>query len=240
VPQCRKAHGSRGSVDESPLGRGVETDWIAVMTLDSAAAQLLHSVLVPAGHGRAVRVRAGQLVRVTDPYGGQVGDLFAFVDDGSRHLRSHLSAAHTRGHTSRLFPAVGEDFVTAARTPVLGLYEDTSPGRHDMLIPACDPERYRLLGSREHRSCAANVHEALAALDLSVDLIPQPVNLFMNIPIGADGTLRWLPAPTARGDAVTFVSHVDTVVVLSACPQDLVAINGGAPSDLLLEVLVHP
>lgn len=227
-------------MDESPFCGGVATDWIAVMTLDSAAAELLHSILVPPGHGRAVRVRAGQLVRVMDLYGGQVGDLFAFVDDGSRHLSSHLSAAHTRGHTSRLFPTVGEDFVTAERMPVLGLYEDTSPGRHDMLIPACDPERYRLLGSRSHRSCAENVREALAVLDLGVGTIPQPVNLFMNIPVGADGTLRWLPAPSARGDAVTFVSHVDTVVVLSACPQDLVAINGGVPSELLLEVLVHP
>ena len=213
--------------------------WIFVMTLSSTAHPVV-SRLVPAGHGQAVRVRAGQLVRVTDPYGGQVGDLFAFVDDGVRRLRHHLSAAHTRGHTSRLFPAVGEDFVTAARTPVLGLVEDTSPGRHDMLIPACDPERYRLLGARWHRSCVANVHEALAVLDLEVDAVPQPVNLFMNIPVGADGALSWLPAPTRRGDAVTFVSHVDTVIVLSACPQDLVGINAGAPSDLLIEVLDRP
>ena len=209
------------------------------MTLRSEA-QPLATRVVPARHGTAVRVRAGQLVRVTDPFGGQVGDLFAFVDDGARRLTAYLSAAHTRGHTSRLFPAVGEDFVTATRTPVLGLVEDTSPGRHDMLIPACDPERYRLLGAQEHRSCVANVHEALAELDLAVDAVPQPVNLFMNIPVGADGALSWLPAPSRRGDSVTFVSHLDTVVVLSACPQDLVGINAGAPTDLLLDVLDRP
>ena len=109
-----------------------------------------------------------------------------------------------------------------------------------MLIPACDPERYRLLGAQEHRSCAANVYEAIAELDLTVDAVPQPVNLFMNIPVGADGGLSWLPAPSRRGDAVTFVSHLDTVVVLSACPQDLVGINAGAPTDLLLDVLDRP
>ena len=221
------------------MERRAEIGWIVVMTLSSAA-RTARSHLVPAGHGRAARVRAGQLVRVTDPFGGQVGDLFAFVDDGGRGLTSSLSAAHTRGHTSRLFPAVGEDFVTAARTPILRLVEDTSPGRHDMLIPACDPERYRLLGVRPHRSCVENVHEALAALDLGVDVVPQPVNLFMNIPVEDDGALSWLPAPSRRGDAVTFVSHVDTVVVLSACPQDLVGINAGAPSDLLIEVLDRP
>ena len=193
--------------------------------------------MVPARDGLAVRVRANQLVRVTDPFGGQVGDLFVFVDDGGRRLNAHLSAAHTRGHNSRLFPAVGEDFVTTERTPILGLVDDTSPGRHDMLIPACDPERYRLLGARHHRSCVANVHEALAELGLTVDAVPQPVNLFMNIPVAPDGVLSWLPAPTARGDAVTLVSHLDTVVVLSACPQDLVAINAGPPTDLLLDIL---
>jgi len=166
-----------------------------------------------------------------------VGDLFAFVDDGSRHLTSYLSAAHTRGHISRLFPAIGEDFVTATRLPVLGLIDDTSPGRHDMLIPACDPERYRLLGAREHRSCVSNVHEALAELGFTVDLVPQPVNLFMNIPVGADGVLSWLAAPSRRGDTVTFVSYLDTVVVLSACPQDLVGINAGSPTDLQIDVL---
>ncbi len=166
--------------------------------------------------------------------------MFAFSDNGGRELSAHLSAAHTRGHNSRLFPAVGEDFVTAARTPVLGLVDDTSPGRHDMLIPACDPERYRRLGARHHRSCVANLHEALAELGLTVDAVPQPVNLFMNIPVGSDGVLSWLPAPTARGDAVTLVSHLDTVVVLSACPQDLVSINAGPPTDLLLDILDRP
>ena len=208
------------------------------MTLTSTGRPVLSHV-VPAGHGRAVRVRAGQFARVTDVYGGQVGDLFVFADHGTRQLRSHLSAAHTRVHTSRLFPAVGEDFVTALRTPVFGLVEDTSPGRHDMLIPACDAERYRLLGARQHRSCESNVHEALAALDLSVDTVPQPVNLFMNVPVSGEGTLSWLPSPTKLGDAVTFVARVDTVVVLSACPQDLVDINAGAPSDLLIEVLAR-
>ena len=84
------------------------------------------------------------------------------------------------------------------------------------------------------------MHEALAALDLSVDTVPQPVNLFMNVPVSGDGTLSWLPSPTKLGDAVTFVARVDTVVVLSACPQDLVDINAGAPSDLLIEVLARP
>jgi uncharacterized protein YcgI (DUF1989 family) len=59
----------------------------------------------------------------------------------------------------------------------------------------------------------------------------------MRIPVGADGTLSWLPAPTAAGDAITFRAELDAVVVVSSCPQDLVGINRGAPSPLAVEVL---
>ena len=93
----------------------------------------LQRTVVPPRHGRAVALAAGQRVRVIDIEGGQVGDVFAFVS-GARD--EYHSAAHTRAHVNRLFPALGEPFVTNLRRPVLTLVEDTSPGHHDMLIPA--------------------------------------------------------------------------------------------------------
>ena len=177
---------------------------------------------------------------MTDPHGGQVGDLFAFVDQDGRELAEHLSAAHTRGHTSRLFPAAGQELVTQRRRPVLRLLSDTSPGLHDMLIPACDPERYRLLGAADHASCTENLATALEELGLRSEAVPQPVNLFMNIPVTDTGDLLWLPARTRAGDAITFEALVDCIVVLSACPQDLVDINGGAPTGLRLDIVDQP
>jgi uncharacterized protein YcgI (DUF1989 family) len=201
---------------------------------------IIRRIEVPGGTGRAVRVRAGELVRVVDVEGGQVGDVFAFtLEAPDEHPRNeHHSAAHTRAATSRLFPAVGESFVTDRRRPILTLVADTSPGRHDMLIAACDPQRYAQLGSPGHRSCATNLREALAAVGHPyAGPTPQPINVFMRIPVGADGTLSWLPAPTAAGDAITFRAELDAVVVVSSCPQDLVGINRGAPSPLAVEVL---
>jgi uncharacterized protein len=190
---------------------------------------------VPGGAGRAVRVQAGELIRVVDVEGGQVGDVFAFATDVPEE---HHSAAHTRAATSRLFPAVGEPFVTDRRRPILTLVADTSPGRHDMLIAACDPQRYAQLGAPGHRSCATNMRDALAALGRPyTGPTPQPINVFMRIPIGPDGALSWLPAPTAAADAITFRAELDAVVVVSSCPQDLVGINRGAPSPLAVEVL---
>ena len=201
---------------------------------------IIRRVEVPGGAGRAVRVRAGELVRVVDVGGGQVGDVFAFAADGSgeHHSDEHHSAAHTRAATSRLFPAAGEPFVTDRRRPILTLVADTSPGHHDMLIAACDPQRYAQLGVPDHRSCATNLREALAAVGHPyTGPTPQPINVFMRIPVGADGSLSWLPATTAAGDAITFRAELDAVVAVSSCPQDVVGINRGAPSPLAVEVL---
>ncbi|HWC68530.1 MAG TPA: urea carboxylase-associated family protein [Acidimicrobiales bacterium] len=195
-------------------------------------------VVVVPGHSRAIEVLAGQLVVVRDVEGGQVGDLFAFVADDPSEA---LSAGHTRAANRRLFPRVGEPFVTTRRRPILTLIEDTSPGTHDMLIPACDPERYRLLGVHGwHASCAEGLSEALRGFDITLAYVPQPVNLFMHTPPQPDGTIVWLEAPSAAGDAVTLRADRDAIVVLSACPMDVIGINRGRPSPLGLDVLEGP
>lgn len=181
-----------------------------------------------------MRVAAEQSLRVVDVEGGQVGDLFAFAADD---LDEHLSASHTRAATSRLFPRPGEAFHSNRRRPLLALVADDSPGVHDMLIAACDPPRYAALGAPDHPSCADNLGAALAAAGLAVGHVPQPVNLFMRIPVLDGAELGWLPAESAAGDSVTLRALTDLVVVLSACPQDLVDINAGAPTPLAIELL---
>ncbi|HET6741314.1 MAG TPA: urea carboxylase-associated family protein [Kribbella sp.] len=190
--------------------------------------------LVPARTGRVVRVGRGDLVRVVDVEGQQVGDLFAYVAGPAGITGEHLSASHTRTATSRLFPAIGESFVTNHRRPILTLVEDTSPGRHDLLIAACDDARYAALGVPDHPSCTRNLRTALGA---GVEVVPQPVNVFMQVPVVAGDALDWLPATTAPGDSITFRAELDCAVVVSACPQDLTVINGNGPTDLAIEVL---
>lgn len=189
---------------------------------------------VPAREARLTRLASGDRVRVVTETGGQVGDLFAFVADDPAE---HLSAAHTRAHVNRLFPVVGEQFVTNERRPILTLVEDTSPGRHDMLVPACDPARYRSLGVRDwHASCAENLTTALAEVGHQVAVTPQPVNVFMEIPVTSRDELEWLPASAGPGAGITFEAVRDCLVVVSACPQDLVDINHGEPRPLVIEV----
>jgi uncharacterized protein len=201
----------------------------------TAVPESAHTIVVPAREGRSAHVGAGTCFRVTDREGGQVGDLFAF---SAEDPREYASAEHTRAHVSRLFPREGEEFVTNRRRPILILERDESPGVHDMLCAACDPERYAGLGvERWHASCEENLRTAMRELGHEDIEVPQPINLFMNIPVKRDGALGWEPAPTSPGDGVVLRAVRDCIVVLSACPQDLVPINGGNPTSLEIELL---
>jgi uncharacterized protein len=190
---------------------------------------------VPATEGRSVTVSAGQLFRVVDVEGKQVADLFAFnaADVGEYH-----SAMHTRAAVSHLFPKVGEAFVTNRRRPILTLEADDTPAVHDMLIAPCDPERYQGLGVEEwHPSCRENLERAMRELEHDQICAPASINLFMNIPVAADGALGWDPAVTAAGDSITLRAEMDAIVVVSACPQDIVPINDCNPTPIAIEVL---
>jgi len=192
------------------------------------------SVLVPAREGRAVRVPAGSAVRVTDVDGAQVADVWAFCADDPAE---HVTGRHTRAFNSRLFPRVGEPFVSNLRRPVLVLERDDSPGVHDMLLASCDAARYVQLGAEGHASCEENLQRALAELGIEWVRAPQSINLFMNTPVNPDSTISWDPAPTKAGDSVTLRAELDCIVAVSSCPQDIIKINAGDPTPILVEVL---
>lgn len=194
----------------------------------------LARVRVPGGEGRAILVRAGQIARVTDVMGGQVGDLFAVseADPGE-----YASAGHTRPAIRKLFPRPGDPVLTNRRRPILTVREDTSPGRHDMLYAACDPARYASLGAAPgHRSCAGNLLEALGAYDTALVTVPQPLNVFMDVRPERDGTLVSHPASSQAGDFIEFRAELDCLVVLSSCPMDIVPISAGGITPLDLTV----
>ncbi|BEP14595.1 urea carboxylase-associated family protein [Acidothermaceae bacterium B102] len=191
---------------------------------------------LPARTGAAVRLAPGDVLTVVNPAGSQVVDTWALLTGDPTE---HLSMEHTRAALLRLVPRVGDALVSNRRRPVLTLVEDTSPGVHDTLIPACDPERYRMLGaSPGHASCHDNFRSAVRAAGVEPPPVPAPLNLFMNVPWTPDGALAFAPPVSRPGDRVGLRAEVDLLVVMSACPQDLVPVNGAAqePSDILFGV----
>ena len=107
------------------------------------------------------------------------------------------------------------------------MVEDTSGGIHDTLLAACDRYRYELLGCPEyHDNCTDNLAAALAELGLTPPETPSPWNLFMNIPVNSDGSLSFEPPVCKPGDYLLLRAEMDCIIAFSACPQDIVPING--------------
>ncbi len=192
---------------------------------------------IPARRGKAAHVKRGQSIRIVNTHGSQVVDTWAFT---AGMLTEFMSMEHTRATLTSLRPQVGDGLYTNRRRKILTMTEDTSRGDHDTLIAACDSERYILLGVKEyHDNCTDNLFAAMQALGLTPPECPSPLNLFMNIPWTADGRLSFDPPTSRPGDHVTLRAELDCVVAMSACPQDILPINGrtGATTEAHYEVL---
>jgi uncharacterized protein YcgI (DUF1989 family) len=193
--------------------------------------------VIAAGTGRAIRLSTGDEVEIVSPVGTQVVDTWALcLPDATEHL----SMEHTRAALLRLVPRVGDQLVTNRRQVALTVIDDTSPGVHDTLIPACDPARYRMLGAPEgHASCQQNFLAAVRDAGVEPTCVPSPLNLFMHVPWAADGRLEFAPPLSRPGDLVRLRAERDLLLVLSACPQDLVPVNGVQMrlTDILYRVL---
>jgi uncharacterized protein YcgI (DUF1989 family) len=179
--------------------------------------------ILPARRGRAFRIDRGAALKVVNIHGTQVVDAWALA---LPDLDEHMSMSHTRAELSSLRLRVGDHLYSQRRRPILTLAEDKSPGVHDLLFPACDVRRYELLGhTGRHDNCCDNFHAALAVLGHHRGDVPSPLNLFMNVAID-DRALALEPSRSGPGDHVVLRAERAVVIVLSACPQDMVPING--------------
>jgi len=192
---------------------------------------------IPARQGKAARVSKGQTVKVINTRGQQVVDTWAFNADD---MLEFMSMEHSRVAIGRIIPGIGDTLVTNKRRPILILVEDTSGGIHDTLFAACDRWRYERLGCTEyHDNCTDNLAAGLAALGLASPETPAPLNLFMNIPVIDGNRVEMRPPISTPGSYVALRAEMDCVVAFSACPQDLLPINGRAmrPTEAHFEVL---
>ncbi len=178
---------------------------------------------IPGGYGRATRLTAGQRLYLRNTFGSQVVDTWAL---SAADPTEFLSVEHTRRMNGGLFTRAGQPFWSNRRNPMLILEQDSFSGTHDMLIACCDPWLYRHYGCTEaHRNCRDNFLEALQALAIDPPLVPNPVNLWMNIPVKGEEIEIALPV-SRPGDYVVLRAEMDLTLVFSACPMDIVPING--------------
>ena len=179
---------------------------------------------IPARSGKAATVKKGQVIKVINTHGDQVVDTWAFNADD---FGEFMSMEHSRPHILKIIPAVGDTMFTNKRRPILTLVEDTSGGIHDTLVAACDKHRYAFLGVEGyHDNCEDNLHAGLKDIGLASPETPSPLNLFMNIPVQPDHSISFEPPVSTPGSYVSLRAEMDLVIAFSACPQDILPING--------------
>ncbi|KAJ5467312.1 hypothetical protein N7475_005064 [Penicillium sp. IBT 31633x] len=202
---------------------------------------------VPARGFAIQQLSRGQSIKVINSSGGQVVDFWAFSISSTPSFPRYMSMTHTRSTLHKLLPSIQESFLDNRRSPILTIVEDTSPGVHDVLYAACSPERYLQLGaSADHDNCATNLLNAAKEITdpsfchlvefLESGWMPDPLNLFMNVAINGK-ELKCLNPESDEGDYITLKAEQDCVVVMSACPMDLSACNGGQPTTVEFQVL---
>ena len=179
---------------------------------------------IPVGRGAAVGLAAGEALRLVNSFGSQVVDTWAL---NREDISEYLSVEHTRRMLFDLFPGKGDRLFSNRRTPMLLIEEDSSGVRHDMLLACCDSWLYRHYGCAEgHANCRDNFLAALAAIGIAASHVPNPLNLWMNIPVSENRKIALEPPASKPGDLVVLRALIDCILVFSACPMDVTPING--------------
>ncbi len=96
-------------------------------------------------------------------------------------------------------------------------------GRHDFLLTPCSRETFEIIykNADPHPSCFENLWRNLAEYGIAPDAIPTTFNIFMNVEVASDGTLKVMPPLSKAGDAITLRAEQDLIVGLTACSAEM-------------------
>ncbi len=175
--------------------------------------------------GTGFLLRAGQVLTVSDPQGGQVSDLFCFRADDHEEK---LSSGRTIDYANTIFLTTGHTLFSNRSAPMLTVVEDTC-GRHDFLLTPCSQDTFDLLypefEGAYHPSCLENLSTGLAQFGVHPDQIGTTLNIFMNVWPEPSGELHIDPPTSAPGDRFSVRAEMDLHVGLTACSAE--KSNGG-------------
>jgi uncharacterized protein len=163
-------------------------------------------------------VTAGDVLTIVDLEGNQAVDclLYSAADTAVRY-----SAQETITRQGKIALTTGS--VLRADTG-LGLMTvvDDEVGVHDTLGGACSKESNTLRYGQHTRSqhgCKENFLIEGAKYGLGARDLASNINWFMNVPVDPDGALGIVDGLSAPGKRVAMRADVDTLVLVSNCPQ---------------------
>ena len=203
--------------------------------LDPATATYRHTV--KAGDPFLYEIGKGQHVRIVDLEGNQAVDtLFYNAADYSERY----SAQDTIRRQENIYLTTGSQLISTSGRVLLTIVADTC-GRHDTLGGACAAEsnmvRYDL-DKRYMHACRNTFLKGALAWGRGLDKrdLSSNINFFMNVPVTAEGQLTFEDGISEPGKYVELRSEMDTLIVISNCPQLNNPCNGYNPTPV--EILI--
>jgi uncharacterized protein len=213
------------------------------MTVDSPATlsesgRVLLDDLVPARAPWSGIVRRGQLLSIVDLGGNQAVDclLYNAADPIERY-----SAPDTITAQQSIVLSTGTVLMSNEASPMMTIVADEC-GVHDTIGGACSKEsnslRYGHHTVHQH-ACVENFLIEGSRWGLNKRDLVSNINWYMNVPVEADGTLGIVDGRSAPGLRIVLRAEVDTLVLISNCPQINNPCNGFNPTAVQL-VITEP
>jgi uncharacterized protein len=186
--------------------------------------------------GTAFRIRRNQVLRVCDPCGEQVADLFAFADGV---LSRSLSSGRSIDYAAKVFLSTGDLLYSNDSEPMFTIVADTV-GRHDFLLTPCSQRMFEILyGHRGHHpSCFENLAAAFAGYGIDSAAIGTTFNIFMNMTVAPDGAISVEKPKSKAGDFIELRAEMDMICALTACSAE--QSNNGAFKPIDYRILDSP
>jgi uncharacterized protein YcgI (DUF1989 family) len=173
---------------------------------------------IPPQSGTSFKLRAGDLLRVWDPLGEQVADLFAFKDGDPA---CSLSSGRSIDYASKIYLSTGDVLYANDSLAMFTIVADTV-GRHDFLLTPCSQAMFEKLyhWQGHHPSCFENLCCAFEPHGIRPQQVSTTFNIFMNVSVEADGAVRVLPPSSRPGDFIELRAEMDLVCGLTACSAE--------------------
>lgn len=186
--------------------------------------------------GVAFRLRASEILRITDPYGEQVADLFAFKDED--HACS-LSSGRSIDYASKIYLTTGDVLYSNDSRPMFRIIEDTV-GRHDFLLTPCSQEMFRILYDHHghHPSCFENLYRAFEEFGIKPEQISTTFNVFMNVEVSPLGAVKVAAPKSKPGDFIELRADMNMVCALTSCSAE--NSNNGSFKPIDYEIITRP
>ena len=173
---------------------------------------------IPPQSGRSFKIKRGQVLRVVDPMGEQVSDLFAFDE---RDHGCWLSSGRSLDYASRIYLTTGDILYANNSKPMFTIVEDTV-GLHDFLLTPCSQEMFEILYRHEghHPSCFENLLDSLKEHGITGPQISTTFNIFMNVKVDPTGKVSVETPASKAGDHIDLRAEMDMVCGLTACSAE--------------------